>query len=97
MKPQARYDWIEDYVRADTLLARSGVNILDADFVDEYIQNTNAPYKATMWGANKCPQLSRDLKEMQKQGIFQRRRSGLNNGAWQPGFPKWVWSYFIYS
>lgn len=30
---------------------------------------------------------------MAKLGYLERHRSGLSSGAWQSGFPKWVWSY----
>lgn len=93
MKPLLRYDWIENHMRGDTLLKRGGVDILDSAFVDAYIEATEAPHTPTNWGAYKCPQLGRDLSKMYEMGILRRTRVGLSSGAWQPGFPKWVWSY----
>lgn len=93
MKPQDRYNWIERHMRGDNLLARGGVDILCADFVDAYIEATEAPYGAVNWGAYKCPQLGRDLAAMYRAGTLKRGRVGLSDGAWQPGFPKWVYCY----
>jgi hypothetical protein len=93
MKPMLRYEWIENHMRSDRLLARGGVDILDRDFVDSYIEATQARHQDTNWGASKCPQLGRDLAEMVKMGVLRRSRVGLSGGAWMSGFPKWVWCY----
>lgn len=69
-----------------------GVDILNSDFVDTYIAATKVRFKPTNWGAFKCPTLSADLLAMYRSGRLKRHRAGLA-GNWQPGFPKWVWSY----
>lgn len=93
MKPTDRYAWIENHMRSDNLLARGGVDILASDFVDAYIEATNASFIPKNWGAHGCPQLGRDLAAMHEAGTLKRGRVGLSNGAWQPGFPKWVYVY----
>lgn len=89
MKPVDRYRWL--YARAAK--ERSGLDILFSDFVDQYAEATGAKLYFQMWGAHKCPQLGRDLAYMAKWRYLRRARIGLSSGAWQPGFPKWVWSY----
>ena len=88
MKPADRYAWIEKYLRENA----GGVDVLNREFVDAYIEDTGTKFRETMWGADKCPQLGRDLARMVKQRRLRRWRSGLQ-GNWQPGFPTWVWSY----
>lgn len=69
------------------------VDILDSDFVGSYIDATNAKHFPTFWGAYKCPMLGRDLSSLAKCGALKRWRNGLPRGSWQPGFPRWVWTY----
>ena len=91
MKPQDRYDWIENDLRTDAK-ARGGTDVLDSDFVDRYIEATGAAFRVTNFGAFKCPQLGRDLAAMTEQGILKRNRIGIEGMAGM-GFPRWVWSY----
>jgi len=69
------------------------VDILNEAFVQAYIDKFHPTYEIRMWGANKCLQLARDLSVMEQSNRMNRTRIGLSKGAWQPGFPKWVWSY----
>ncbi len=89
MAPEDRYRWLWSYINAKA----SGANILDAKFVDDYAEATGAKVTFTNWGANKCSQLGRDLSHMATNYMLNRTRYGLPTGSWQPGFPKWVWSY----
>jgi hypothetical protein len=91
MKPEQRRDWIEAFMRGNNQ-ARGGVDICDAAFVDAYTEATNAPYSVTMYGANKCRMLGRDLSIMAGAGVLRRSRIGLDGMAGM-GFPRWVWSY----
>ena len=75
--------WVQKHRYAD---------VLDSDLVDSYIAATNAKHKPTCWGAYKCPMLGRDLAALASCGALKRWRNGLR-GTWQPGFPRWVWSY----
>jgi hypothetical protein len=90
MKPQERMDWIESYMEQDSVF---GVDVLNADFVADYIIATAAPFIATNYGAHKCPQLSRDLSKMASDGILRRARVGISGLG--PDFPKWVYTYTL--
>lgn len=91
MKPRERYDWIENYIRAKAHRPELGaVDVCDSDFVDDYVAATGAEVHYVMYGANKCPQLGRDLATMV--GTLERSRVGLQGMAGM-GFPRWVWSY----
>lgn len=68
------------------------VDVLNSDFVDAYITAVHAKFKPTNWGAHKCPQLGLDLSSMARFSALKRSRIGLSVN-WQPGFPKWVWTY----
>ena len=81
--------WILQYI-VDT---GYGVDILNSDFVDAYIEKFNAKFIITNWGANKCPDLGRQLSKLYKLCYVNRGRVGLIN--WQIGFPKWVYHYDI--
>lgn len=87
-----RREWLLQYIRARH--PREGVDVLNRYFVDDYADATSAKVEIMMWGANRCPQLGRDLLSMYKVGQLERGRIGLA-GNWQPGFPKWVWSYRV--
>lgn len=82
-----RWQWLLNEARE-----RVAVDVLDADFVDAYIQRFKPQYRPTWWGANKCPQIGRDLASMAQAGLLSRSRVGLGSN-WQPGFPRWVFSY----
>ncbi len=73
------------------------VDVLNKDFSDHYAQATGASVTPMTWGANKCALLTKDLARLAKLGFLKRTTCGLSSGAWQPGFPKWVYSYEISS
>lgn len=91
MKYEERRKWIANY-----LLRVGSVDILCADFVDEYIEATKAKYQPTFFGAFKCRRLSNDLRRMHDEGFLRRSVYGLGAG-WHSGFPKWVHSYRLYN
>lgn len=93
MKPAARREWLESFFRRHE--NRSGVDILNADFVDEYAEETGAPVLHTPYGANRCPTLNRDLKAMFDDMVLKRDRVGIPYDMRGMGFPLWVWSYKI--
>jgi len=88
VRRQARYTWL-----LKKALEKGFLDVLDSELVDAYIANFDQKYTPTNWGAHKCRRLGADLSAMAKGGFLNRRRIGLCGGAWQPGFPKWVWSY----
>jgi hypothetical protein len=79
------------------LIQENHLDTLNTEFVDAYINAFSPPHKIMTFGANKCPELGRLLSSMYKRGIITRQSFGITNGAWQYGFPKWVWSYSIKS
>lgn len=83
-----RYEWLMAYIEK-----HGQVDILNSDLVDGYIAATKAKHVKTCWGAYHCPMLGRDLAHMARSGALESRRLGLSGGSWQPGFPKWVWTY----
>lgn len=96
MKPEDRYRWIEEYMHLQA--KRLGeikyvrVNILDAYFVNDYIEATGADCVGMPFGADKCKQLGRDLARMFHTGRLLRHADGLWNMAGM-GFPRWVYTY----
>jgi hypothetical protein len=56
------------------------------------LRRRGAKFEGVAWGADHCPQLGRDLTRLYKARKLTRFRIGLGQN-WQPGFPKWVWSY----
>jgi len=90
MKKQERFDFIETFLKNDGVHAT--VDVLHRDFVDRYIDATNAKFYAMPYGAHKCPQLGRDLSEMYAAGRLRRWTLGLD-GMSGYGFPRWVYVY----
>ncbi|MND22554.1 hypothetical protein D3C81_935880 [compost metagenome] len=93
MKPSQRQAWIENYLRETSQFSQASVDILDKDFVMEYISATGARWAPGLSGAPFCKVLDNDLREMTKAGVLNRHRSGLGDMAGM-GFPRWV---FVYS
>lgn len=67
---------------------------LCADFVDDYIRYTDAPWKCMILGANRCDQLAADLRKLWLRGDLGRYAAGCS-GMTGMGFPKWIWSYYL--
>ena len=89
MKHQAERDaFLLNYFRRHNY-----ANVLDAQFIDEYIVGTNAPFIVQPFGANTCRQAGRDLSRLYKSGILDRTAIGLVNA--ERGFPRWVYVYTL--
>jgi len=86
-------EWIINYIQE--LGHIKVVDVLDEKFVNSYIDKFNPRYEVRMIGANKCKELSRLLSGMYKKGLLLRYGMGLKGGAWQDGFPKWVYCYEV--
>lgn len=67
-------------------------SVLDAPFVDAYVQATGARFERRPWGAHKCRQLGLDLSNLHSRWVLHRYRVGLAR-TWQRGFPTWVYVY----
>ncbi len=89
MHRDQRYEWLLAYIKK-----HGGVDVLNSDFVDSYVAATGMKVETMVWGANRCRALGRDLAHMEIMSALKRFRIGLG-GNWQPGFPKWVWSYNV--
>jgi hypothetical protein len=89
MKPNDRHDWI---AKALETMPGKCADVLNSDFVEDYVEATNARQAIQPYGAAKCPQLGRDLSAMKRAGILKRHRVGIQGMAGM-GFPRWVWSY----
>lgn len=86
--------WIIDYI--SNLERVQVVDILDEDFVNAFIKKFNPKYEVTLIGAYRCKELSLLLGKMYKKCLLNRCVIGLRGGAWQDGFPKWVYSYSLF-
>lgn len=97
MKPANRRQWILDYmIREQKRMGTSSyhVDVLNGDFVDDYIEATGATYYACFYGAHKCPQLGEDLSKMHREGLLDRYATGISDLAGM-GFPRWVYCYSV--
>lgn len=91
VKPyQDRRRWL-----LETINSEKSVDVLNSGFVFDYANFTGAKITVPFWGAGWCQLLSSDLRRMFKGRLLRRRTVGLSSGAWQPGFPKWVYSYSL--
>lgn len=90
MKPAERQQWILAWLQQRP---REDVDVLNAEFVAEYVKATGSKARAQFFGAMKCPQLGRDLGQLHAQERLSRAACGLPAGDASMGFPKWVWRY----
>jgi hypothetical protein len=85
-----RRRWLINWLKAQP--EGSWMDVLNAHFVADYIEATEAKFYAMPYGAHKCPQLGRDLTRMHKEGALTRSTTGIQGMAGQ-GFPRWVYTY----
>ena len=72
-----------------------GVSVLDSDFHDKVAEKfPKLKRELKMWGCQPVPAAMKALKELYKDYRISRGRIGLG-ANWQPGFPKWVYTYSI--
>jgi hypothetical protein len=97
MEPEQRYAWIEKWLRDQHPEAVADrVDVLNASFVDAYLDATNAKCAVMPYGAHKCAQLGRDLSAMFKAGRLTRSVASVTGVAGM-GYPTWVYSYKLLS
>lgn len=84
-----KIEWIVNYMKEN----EPHVDIMNAAFVDAYIEEFNPRHAIMIYGANKCKEISRVLKSGYDMEIFRRGRIGLN--AHLTGFPNWVYVYSL--
>lgn len=87
---QTRQAWIVQWLKEN--FCADSVN---QQFHEDY-HKTFPKYKQAFkfWGAQPVARAMQDLAEMERDGLLKRGRVSLG-GNWQPGFPKWVWSYTL--
>jgi len=96
LKPADRQLWLLRYFLRGTKQNRVfSVNVLDKDFVDEYLEATNATFKPTNYGANRSRMLGSDLSQLERDRKFRRKKAGIGDGMSALGFPKSVWDYSL--
>lgn len=84
-----KQEWVIEYLREH----KEGVDILNQDFVDKYIEKFNPKYAVQPYGANTCKQLNRLLSDMYHCNMLNRWVVGLSGIGM--GFPKWVYVYTL--
>lgn len=55
-----RLNWLLDWVGA----SQPGIDVLDSDFVQAYVDYSLVAYQFVMVGAHRCKQLTKDLSEL---------------------------------
>lgn len=87
--------WIINYLQTKSVL--QFVDVLDEDFVADYIKRFEPKSQFIGLGAYKCTELSKLLASMYKKGFLDRWAHGVKSGMWQDSknfkYPKWVYSY----
>lgn len=81
-----RLNWLLDWVGSSP----SGVDVLDAEFVELYLDYSLVSYEFTMYGAHRCKQLTRDLSELASKGYISK---GVIRVPPMSGFPTRVNTY----
>jgi hypothetical protein len=80
--------WLLDQARASNF----GLDVLNREFTDAYIEQFDPKVQRVNWGAHKIPELGRLLSKLFHEGKLERFRISLGCN-WQPGWPRWVYSY----
>lgn len=75
-------DWLDEHYET---------SCVDQLFHEAFLKKFGGTYKPKNWGAQPVFAAMKALKEMHKQGLLKRNVAGISQ--WQPGFPKWVYSY----
>ena len=90
--PAERQSWILSHL--ESLSAYSHVDVLNEQFVNEYVTRFKPAHRITMFGAYKCRQLGKDLAGMFKAGLLDRSVIGLSSTPTED-WPKWVYCYSL--
>lgn len=77
--------WVLNYIKSNQV-----VDMLNEQFVDDYIKEFNTKHIVMPWGANKCNELSKLLSSLYNQGILKRSAVGIPK---EVGFPNWIYCY----
>jgi hypothetical protein len=92
-------EWVIAYLKSKESL--QFVDMLDENFVGEFIEEFEVESQFTGIGAVKCKELSKLLCSMYKKGLLDRFPHGVKSGLFQEyrnyNSPKWVYSYKLKS
>ncbi len=85
-----RVDWIVQWLLENEV---PGADVLNADLVNDYINEFNPQGRLCNWGAHKVPELGYILSQGYKANRLDRGTISLINH--EPDFPNWVYAYTI--
>lgn len=88
MNKQKQKEFIIKYVKDNCC-----VSALDQKFHEEFYNKFKGKRHECYFGARTVYKAMRTIKELYKSNILERKLIGLSN--WQPGFPKWCYTYHI--
>jgi hypothetical protein len=81
--------FVTEYLKTKTV----AVDILNSEFVCDFIDKFKPKFQQTFFGAPKVKELGKLLSSMYKKGLLTRSPVGLHKPEW--GFPKWVYCYSL--
>lgn len=84
-----RHIWLLNYIAHEN---GGYVDVLNSELVDSYVTRFNMAFKGMNYGANKCPQLGKDLLQLHNHGLLDRSTIGISSLN-EDGWPKWVYIY----
>ena len=74
-----------------------GISVLDSEFHDKVGEKfPHLKRKLYIIGCMPVPAVMRCLEKLYKDYRVLRYTVGLPSGNWQPGFPKWVYTYYMH-
>lgn len=85
-KTIVKEEWIIDYIDKNGV-----VSILDAEFVDRYIEKFNPAHILQPYGAHTCRELGRMLSSLYKQFRLNRYKMSIHEMG--DTYPNWVYMY----
>lgn len=81
--------WIVSFLQRET-----EVSAVHAEFHAAFATRFDLPTQPSVVGASVCRTAMRRLAHLASTGVLTRQRTPLGTG-WQPGFPRWVYSYSL--
>jgi hypothetical protein len=84
-----KMQWIIKYISENT-----SADVCNQDFHDRFHVRFGGKRKFKMWGAMPVLDAQRLLKRMYEMGMLKRCPIGFGTN-WQPGYPRWVYSYCL--
>jgi len=85
---RVKLDWLVSWMKEN-----QRADVINTELVDAYEKEFKVNVSVMIYGPNRCKDLGKTLSLGYKLGLFKRQPVGLANGAWNVGFPKWVYVY----